>query len=198
MKLLLLAQSNLAQLDIKYDHVVDIEGLEQKSFIQKYDLLLADFAFFGTISQYKNLFSYIILLTNMCDEQSYARALQIADDCILWQESKKIEARISYYQKKLYNLQNAIFSYRDLRFDVKRGELFKGRDHIALSNAQKELLLLLLKNMGSYVQKHTILQECDSINSENSIKVLIAKLRGLGFTIESQPSQGYKIVKEKR
>jgi biotin operon repressor len=35
--------------------------------------------------------------------------------------------------------------------------------------------------------------ECDSIESETSIKVLISRLRKLGFKIENKKNLGYKI-----
>jgi len=49
----------------------------------------------------------------------------------------------------------------------------------------------------NYLSKDFILSNCESIESEGSIKVLISKLRQLGFDIVNQKNLGYKLKEKK-
>ena len=62
-----------------------------------------------------------------------------------------------------------------------------------LTAAEKELLFFLLKNKNRFVSKELIINSCESIDSIDSVKVIISSLRKKDFEIENQKNLGYKI-----
>ena len=66
-----------------------------------------------------------------------------------------------------------------------------------MSKAEFEVIKLLLLNKDKFITKDFILENVNEINSYDTIKVLISRLRKLGFEIETLKNSGYKIKEEK-
>ena len=104
-----------------------------------------------------------------------------------------MDFRLKHLSKKLN--QKDIFIFNDLIFNLKTKELYKNRELIKLSPTKKEILKLLIENKNRFISKEYILENTEDIDKISSIKVLISKLRQLGFEIENQTHLGYKIKK---
>ena len=96
-------------------------------------------------------------------------------------------------QKKILNSNSAIYKSDKILYNFNTNELYIDSKPVKLSLAENELLKTLLKNKKRFLSKEEILMECDSIESESSIKVLISHLRKLGIEIENKKNLGYKI-----
>ncbi|QDD68097.1 hypothetical protein C6V80_09610 [Caminibacter pacificus] len=59
--------------------------------------------------------------------------------------------------------------------------------------AESDVLAILIKNRNKYLSKEDISAMSESIDSINSIKVIISNLRKLGFEIENVKNLGYKL-----
>jgi len=175
------------------EYVYDVDEFYTKVLNKKYDVLIVDFDLFEFVSEVKRFFEgKIIFISSFIDELVYKKSLEIGDFCYDFNELWKVDFRLKYLQKELLNLNSNIFKYKDLIFDLKRKVLYKDKKEVSLSPAERELLKLLVVNK-SYLNKDFILNNCENIESESSIKVLISKLRQLGFDIVNQKNLGYKL-----
>ena len=100
---------------------------------------------------------------------------------------------MEYLQKKLLKSKATVYKSGNLLYNFNTNELYKNSMPVKLSGAEKELLKTLIKHRNTYLSKNDILMECDSIESESSIKVLISHLRKIGFEIINQKNLGYKL-----
>jgi len=179
--------------DYDLEYVYEVDEFYAKVLNKKYDVLIVNFDLFEFVSEVKRFFEgEIIFISSFIDELVYKKSLEIGDFCYHFNELWKVDFRLKYLQKELLNLNSNIFKYKDLIFDLKRKVLYKDKKEVFLSPAERELLKLLVVNRN-YLSKDFILSNCESIESEGSIKVLISKLRQLGFDIVNQKNLGYKL-----
>ena len=175
------------------EYVYNVDEFYTKVLNKKYDVLIVNFDLFEFVSEIKRFFEgKIIFISSFIDELIYKKSLEIGDFCYHFNEVWKVGFRLKYLQKELLNLNSNIFKYKDLIFDLKRKVLYKDKKEVSLSPAERELLKLLIVNKN-YLNKDFILNNCENIESESSIKVLISKLRQLGFDIVNQKNLGYKL-----
>jgi len=164
---------------------------------KKFDVIVVSFSFFPQYMEVKRfLDSTVIFVNSYCDSFIYKKILEVADYCYRYDEGDKIYFRLKYLQKKLLKTKASVYKFGDLLYNFNTNELYKNSVPVKLSSAEKELLKTLIKNRNTFLSKDDILMECDSIESESSIKVLISHLRKLGFEIENQKNLGYRL-KEK-
>jgi len=179
--------------DYDLEYVYNVDEFYTKVLNKKYDVLIVNFDLFEFVSEVRRFFEgKIIFISSFIDELVYKKSLEIGDFCYHFNEVWKVSFRLKYLQKELLNLNSNIFKYKDLIFDLKRKVLYKDKKEVSLSPAERELLKLLVVNK-SYLDKDFILNNCENIDSEGSVKVLISKLRQLGFDIVNQKNLGYKL-----
>ena len=180
----------------KYDviYAKDENEFYDKVLNKKFDVLIISFEFF---SEFINIKDYInnnvIFIANYCDHYVYKKILEVADYCYLLNEYDKLVVRLEYLQKKILKSKSTIYKKGSILYNFNTNELYINSEPVKLSSAENELLKTLIKHRNSYLSKDDILMQCDSIESEASIKVLISHLRKLGLNIENQKNLGYKI-----
>ena len=170
--------------DIFYDEII----------YKKYDLLIINFDFFNYLYEIKKFFSgNVIFLAGEINENIYKKALMIGDYCYNYNELYKIPIRIEYLKNKIHNTKSGILKFNDFVINLNTKEVYKNRIPLKLTAAEKELLFFLLKNKNRFVLKELIINSCESIDSIDSVKVIISSLRKKDFEIENQKNLGYKI-----
>jgi DNA-binding response OmpR family regulator len=179
------------------DFVSESEEFFSKVLNKKYDILVINFDFYKDLMEVRNYIKgYIIFFAEYIDEVVYKKALEVGDFCYDYNEIYKLNLRIKYLEKKILKLNSSIFKFNDLLFNFNTKELYKNKQNIKLTQAENELLQTLIKNRDRYIDKLEILDECENIGSIDSIKVLIANLRKLGFVINNKKNLGYKLEVE--
>lgn len=181
---------NFSYLDID-KKVISEEEFFNELVNKKFDLIIIDFEYYSSLFEAKHLTKAIIIfVTSYCDSFIYKKSLQIGNYCFSYDEIDKLLIRIDYLKKQIFKIE--VFKYKNLLFKL-NGELYKDLELIKISLAEKELLKVLIKYKNRFISKEEILEECEHIDSIDSIKVLISRLRKIGFDIINQKNQGYKI-----
>ncbi len=170
------------------------ENFFDEIIFKNFDVLIIDFKYLETFLEVKQYFKGIVIfISSYIDELVYKKALEIGDYFYTYEEKWKIAYRLKYIAKKFLNQKSNVFVFKDLIFNLKTKELYKNRELIKLSPAKKEILKLLIENKNRFISKEYILENSENIDNISSIKVLISKLRQLGFEIENQKDLGYKL-----
>ncbi len=179
-------------------NVYDEEQFFDEIIYKNYDVLIINFNLlesFLEVNRYYN--GMVIFVTGYIDELIYKKSLEIGDYCYTYEEIWKLPYRLKYIAKKYLNQKSTVFAYKDLVFNLKTKELYKNRESVKLSPAERDILKMLVKNKDKYISKEYILDNSENIDNPSSIKVLISKLRKLGFDIINQKDLGYKLkIKE--
>ena len=185
-------------LDLKIDDyeckfVYDDESFYKEIF-KNYDVLIINFDFLASFLEVKNFFKGIVIfVSEYVDELIYKKALEIGDFFYTFEEIWKIPYRLKYISKKILNQKSNLFRFKDLIFNLKINELYKNRENIKLSPAEREILKFLIRNKHRFVSKEEIVENSEKLDNISSVKVIISNLRKLGFEIENQKNLGYKI-----
>ena len=170
------------------------ENFFDEIIFKNFDVLIIDFEYLEKFLEVKQYFKGIVIfISSYIDELVYKKALEIGDYFYTYEEKWKIAYRLKYIAKKFLNQKSNVFVFKDLIFNLKTKELYKNRELIKLSPAKKEILKLLIENKNRFISKEYILENSENIDNISSIKVLISKLRQLGFEIENQKDLGYKL-----
>jgi|GEM_PF-6424851 two-component system response regulator CiaR len=178
--------------------VASAEEMLAETYARRFDLYLLDYyTAFEALRQLRDTGDETVaLVTSASHHLSVQRtAFRIADDFIkkpYWIEELKL--RIDYRLNRLYHSREEIVRCGDLIFHPKSGRLFKHRIKIELTKAERELLSLFLRHNEQYIAKYTILSELDSIDSEGSLRVIVSRLRKIGFQIENSRTLGYRAI----
>jgi biotin operon repressor len=101
--------------------------------------------------------------------------------------------QLVYLQKKLYG--ERVLKTKEFYFDRVTGRCYKGKKEFHLTTAQKSLLQLLACNRPVSFDE---IFERTSISNKESLKVVVAGLRKLGFNIQSIKNYGYQLQKKER
>jgi len=175
-------------------YVTNENDFYERVLNKKFDVIIVSFEFFSEFLEIKEYInSTIIFLTDYCDIQIYKKTLEVGDFCYQYLEYDKLLYRLEYLRKKLLKSKATVYKAGKLLYNFNTNELYKNSMPVKLSGAEKELLKTLIKHRNTYLSKNDILMECDSIESESSIKVLISHLRKIGFEIINQKNLGYKL-----
>jgi len=194
MRILVFTEFDLALKNFDIQYVNEENKFYELILNKKFDVLIVSFSYFKEFLEIKNFVkSTVIFLVEYCDNLIYKKALEVGDYCYLINEYEKLIIRLKYLQKKILNTNSAIYKKDNILYNFNTNELYIDSKPIKLSVAENELLRTLLKNKNRFLSKEEILMECDSIESESSIKVLISHLRKLGIEIENKKNLGYKI-----
>ncbi len=186
---------NLPYLDVEGKKVYEFDDLYEE-IDKNYDVLIVNFEYLDDFLEIKKYHKgSVVFMYYYSNHTIYKRALENGDYFYTYDELYKLQTRLEYLRKKLK--KSEFFRYGDLFFDIKNERVFKNREEISLTNGEKEVLKILVQNKNRYITKFDIMDMTDYIENENSVKVLISRLRKLGFEIETLKNQGYKI-KEKQ
>ena len=179
--------------DVKY--VYDENEFFDEVVFRHYDVIIVDFSFLSSFLEvYENFEGVVIFINSFVDELVYKKALEIGDFLYSYDEKWKISYRLKYIAKKLS--KKDVFVYKDLIFNLKTKMLYKNRNPIKLSPAERDILELLIQNKNRFISKDFILENSKNIDTISSIKVIISNLRKLGFNIKNQKNLGYKIKED--
>ena len=161
---------------------------------EKYKILIINFDFLKDFLEIKKFFErYVIFVYQNYGFLEYKKALEVGDFFYTYDEIWKLNLRLEYLKKKL-NIKD-IYKINNFIINIKDKVVFKGDKLLKISKAEFEILKTLLLNQNRYISKEFILNNIDEINSYDTIKVLISKLRKLGFNIETVKNLGY-LIKE--
>ena len=161
---------------------------------KKYDVIILDFDFYPKFINVKNYVkSTVVFLCSYCDDFIFKKVLEVGDYCYTYEEYEKLLLRLKYLQKKFINSKTTVYKKDNFLYNFSTNTLYIDLKPVKLSNGENELLKTLIKNKKTYLTKEDILMECDGIESIDSVKVLISRLRKLGIQIENQKNLGYKI-----
>ena len=176
--------------DVKY--VYDENEFFDEIVFKHYDVVIVDFNFLSLFLEiYENFKGIGIFVNSFVDEIIYKRALETGDFFYTYDEIWKIPYRLKYIAKKLSKKE--VFVFKDLIFSLKTKMLYKNRNCVKLSPAERDVLYLLIQNKDRFIPKEFILENSENIDNISSIKVIVSKLRKLGFEIENQKNLGYQI-----
>ena len=185
---------NLVYEKFEKKFVNDVNDFYNEIINKQYDILIINFDFFSYFLEIRYLFEgYVIFLVSEINELIYKKCLFYGDYCYQYNELFKIFLRIEYLRKKIHNTKTNIYKIKNFIINLNTEEVYKNRENVKLTKAEKELLFYLIKNRNRYVPKEEIVESSDFIDSVDSVKVLISSLRKLGFEIENQKNLGYKI-----
>jgi len=183
---------NFKQFDFTY--VKDENDFYEKILNKKYDVIIIDFDFYAQLLNVKDYIdSEVIFLNFYCDDFIFKKILEAGDFCYTYEEYEKLLLRLKYLQKKFINSKTTVYKKDNFLYNFSTNRLYIDSKPVKLSSAENELLKTLIKNKNRYLSKEDILSECDSIESIDSIKVLVSHLRKVGIRIENQKNLGYKI-----
>ncbi len=183
-------------LDLNYEikKTFDNETFINEIYYKQYDIIIIYFEYLNYLLDIKTD-AKIIFIYDYIDELIYKKALEYGDFIYTFDEIWKLNYRIKQIQKSL-NIKD-IFKYKNLTFNLKTKNLYNNKELINLSNGMIDLLTLLIRNKNRFISKEFIIDNTDYIDNINSIKVLISKLRKIGFEIENKKNLGYKIKEQK-
>jgi DNA-binding response OmpR family regulator len=180
----------------KFDciYAEDENDFYEKVLNKKYDVIIISFDFFPEFLNIKDyVHSSVIFITGYCDGFVYKKVLEVGDYCYSYEEFDKLMLRLEYLRKKILKSKSMVYKKGNILYNFNTHDLYIDLKPVKLSIAENELLKTLIKNRNTYLSKEDILMECDSIESADSIKVLISHLRKLGIEIENQKNLGYRI-----
>ena len=97
--------------------------------------------------------------------------------------------------KSILKKRNPTIAYKNIKFDLYEKKVFKRDEEIALGNVEKAVFAQLITNVGSTVNKSSLLDEMLK-PSDLALRVLINKLRKiLNIDIINLKGVGYKLEK---
>jgi len=169
----------------------DPARLADALYEERFDVAVVDFGYYQELKDIKDYSDAQVIFVDLYfDPLHLRRALEVGDYYFLYEEPLRIKEQIEYLRRKFYG--GRIFRYKDLFFDKNKSKLYKGNREIPLTKAERELLSLLTSQ--DVVRYDDVVG--DVVSTKDSLKVLIVRLRKLGFEIASLKNVGYRLVKE--
>jgi len=182
----------------EYKSVWDEENFYNEILYKHYDVIVLNFELLSYFLEVKNYFKgEVIFVNSLIDELVYKKALEIGDFIYSYEDLWKLKYRLKYIAKKRLDYKRDVFTFKNLIFNLKTKELYKNREPLKLSPAERDILKLLIKNKNRFISKEFILENSENIDNISSIKVIVSNLRKLGFEIKNQKNLGYKIKESK-
>jgi DNA-binding response OmpR family regulator len=181
-----------------------------KKSIKEFDLILLDVMMAGmtgykvanVIRKEMNLSTPIIFLTAKGEENDILTGFNVGgDDYISKPYSiKEVIARVKAILKRGIKTtsDSKVIAFKGLKVDVKKKSATIEEEKINLTRKEYEILSLLMKNMGIYINRDEILRRVwqdDVIVTERNVDVNIARLRKkigeYGKYIKGKSGYGY-------
>lgn len=196
MKILIFTDFEINFNNFDTKNILDEDTFYEEIINKKYDVLIISFSFFKEFLEIKDYFKgYTIFLTNYCDTFIYKKILEVADFCYEIYDYDKLLLRLVYLRKKILNINSFVFKYNNLLYNFNSNQCYINSNLVKLSNAENELLKILIKNQNRFISKEEIINNSEYIDSFESIKVIISRLRKFGIEIENKKNLGYKLKK---
>ena len=161
------------------------ENAEEKILIIKFDLIVLDIMMAGKsgLEFIKNnkskIDTPIILLTAKGDAEDRVGGLEIGADDYLPKpfEPKELILRIkNILNKTKKNKQKRIIEFGNIKIDLNKLLVIKGKDEFKINNAEKIILDKMINNPGKTFKRMEIGKLID-LDKERSIDVIITRLR---------------------
>ncbi|MDB3885897.1 response regulator [Candidatus Pelagibacter sp.] len=161
------------------------ENAEEKILIIKFDLIVLDIMMAGKsgLEFIKNnkskIDTPIILLTAKGDAEDRVGGLEIGADDYLPKpfEPKELILRIkNILNKTKKNKQKRIIEFGNIKIDLNKLLVIKGKDEFKINNAEKVILDKMINNPGKTFSREDIGKMID-LDKERSIDVIITRLR---------------------
>ena len=161
------------------------ENAEEKILIIKFDLIVLDIMMAGKsgLEFIKNnkskIDTPIILLTAKGDAEDRVGGLEIGADDYLPKpfEPKELILRIkNILNKTKKNKQKRIIEFGNIKIDLNKLLVIKGKDEFKINNAEKIILDKMINNPGKTFSRENIGKLID-LDKERSIDVIITRLR---------------------
>ena len=161
------------------------ENAEEKILIIKFDLIVLDIMMAGKsgLEFIKNnkskIDTPIILLTAKGDAEDRVGGLEIGADDYLPKpfEPKELILRIkNILNKTKKNKQKRIIEFGNIKIDLNKLLVIKGKDEFKINNAEKIILDKMINNPGKTFSREDIGKMID-LDKERSIDVIITRLR---------------------
>lgn len=188
-----------------YDVAFDGKSAVEKALDQKYSLILLDVMLpgldgFQVMEQIKNKGVPIIFLSAKNDISSIIKGLKDGGQDYITKPFEPLEllARIDLRIDK----DKETYTYKDIVVKIDERLVYKNNEQITLAPKEYELLLLLLKNVGTALSRDTILNKIWDINESIETRTVdyhIQQLRkklNLKDEIKTVNKIGYRIEKE--
>lgn len=188
-----------------YDVAFDGKSAVEKALDEKYSLVLLDVMLpvldgFQVMEQIKNKGVPIIFLSAKNDISSIIKGLKDGGQDYITKPFEPLEllARIDLRIDK----DKEIYTYKDIIVKIDERLVYKNNEPITLAPKEYELLLLLLKNVGTALSRDTILNQIWDINESIETRTVdyhIQQLRkklDLKDEIKTVNKIGYRIEKE--
>lgn len=210
---ILLLEDDLILGDTIFD-ILEAEGFEttwvkdgkialEKSFVSSYDIFLFDVnvPFINGFELLKDLrqsgdLTPAIFITARIDIKSLSKGFEIgADDYIKKPfDLDELIIRINTQIKKSFKSYDEVITYNNLRFDIKKEQVFKDNIELHLSPTEFKLFELFIKNIDKTISKEEILYHIHEgeEGSEAALRVQISKLKKLGLNITNLRAIGYR------
>lgn len=197
----------LCQLDIKITNFED-PFLGLSAGITKYDLILLDLTLPGidgleVCKEIRERYNIPIIISSArVDIKDKLEALNLGADDYLPKpyDPQELHARILSLLRRHNNEFEKISTKEDNEFMVKGNDIYFKEKQLALTPAEFEVFLILLKNRGITQTREYILNNTPSMNIDSSAKsldVIISKIRSKldnSNKIKSVRGIGYKLL----
>jgi|GEM_PF-5226624 len=137
---------------------------------------------------------WTIFIAYSCTAPFYKRALEVGDFCYLISTPQLVRIRLEWLRQQIFKRQGELYPYQGVVYNFKLGKLYSPNgEEIGLTRGEKDVLEVLIKNRERFVSNREILENSD-ISSEESIKVLVSRLRKKGFKIINRSRIGYRLI----
>jgi DNA-binding response OmpR family regulator len=138
-----------------------------------------------------------IFLTSLNDISSLAKGFEVGANDYMKKpfDFDELLIRINALISQSHNISKNIINLKEFSFDIVKGELYKEKVYIKLTNYEQRLVQLLFKSMGTTMSKDDILYELahGEEASEGALRVRINKLRKIGLPIQTIKNVGYRL-----
>ena len=165
---------------------------------KKWDVVIATIDMLWVIEELKKKGRkfWTIFISYNCAPTYYKKALEVGDFCYLYSTPEMVRIRLEWLRRFIFRQNGELFRYGELVYNFKLGKLFTPEgEEIPLTRGEKDVLEVLIKNRDRFISNREILENSD-ISSEESIKVLVSRLRKKGFKIVNRSRIGYRLVEK--
>ena len=142
------------------------------------------------------IFTPAIFITSLDDIASLSKGFEVgADDYIKKPfDFDELLIRIQALIAKSYRAKGSRITYKDMYFDLNSDQLYRNDLPVKLTQSEKKILKMFLKNLNITLSKEQIFDAFDHL-SDGTLRVHLSALRKHGFEITSDKPVGYRLEK---
>lgn len=189
-----------------FEACFDGEKAVEKALNEKYSLILLDIMIpkldgYEVMEKIKHRNIPIIFLSAKNDVSSIVKGLKDGGEDYITKPFEPLEL-LARIELRIEKSEEKDYSYKDILVKANERLVYKENDEIPLAPKEYELLVLLLKNVGTALSRETILNEIWGIDEDIETRTVdyhIQQLRkklNLKNEIKAVNKVGYRIEKE--